>query len=517
SALRNHGDRIGATRMMLVDLNGAVAADTASPAQEGRPFPFPALIQDAAVRDKGTALATLDGRIYWIVVVPVRAPVPIAFIAAAIPVDATFLEKLRSLSAESPSIALATRSPMGVWRVGAESREALKGTALPQSFQPLRSAAEISAGGHDYLTMTESLAVAPQSAPIIAVLSYPLDQALAAYRRIAGPLLLILGLALVAAVAGSMAIVRGVSRPLEGLAAAARRIAAGDYTDPPRQTQHDEIGHLAAALANMTHSIADREAALKHAIESAEVARSEAVKANDAKSQFLANMSHELRTPLNAILGFSEMIDHEVLGPLGQPRYRDYARDIRASGAHLLFLVERMLDLADAEAERLKLSKSMVPAWGLIQESVLTLKPFAEKSGVKLIFEPSSAAWPQLDADAPKLRQAFINVMDNAIKFTPAGGQVRVSGMVQSGRLMIRIADSGVGMEPEMLASVVRPFHRLRSALDGQHQGAGLGLPFAKAIIDLHGGTLTLTSAVACGTVVCIELPTGSAAISAAA
>lgn len=518
SALHNHGDRIGATRMMMVDLSGTVVADTAAPARAGRAFPFPALIQEAAAHDKGTALATLDGRIYWVVVVPVRAPVPIAFIAAGIPVDAAFLEKLRSLSAEAPGIVLATRSPSDDWRIGAESRVHLKTTPLPTTVQPPHNAAaEISEGDHDYLTMTEPLAVAQDSAPIVAILTYPLDQALAAYRSIAGPLLLVLGIALLAALAGSMLIVRGVSRPLEGLAAAARRIASGDYTNPPKRTQRDEIGHLAQAIANMTHSIAERETALKHAIEATEFARIEAVKANDAKSQFLANMSHELRTPLNAIVGFSEMIDHEVLGPLGQPRYRDYARDIRASGAHLLFLVERMLDLADAEASRLRLAKESLSARNLLEESVWALKPFADKSRVDLILEAAFSDSAEVEADGPKLRQAFMNVIDNAVKFTPAGGEVRVSGTVQSGRLTIRIADSGVGMEPEMLASVVRPFHRLRSALDGQHQGAGLGLPFAKVIIDLHGGSLTLKSATGGGTLVSIDLPVRSAAVSAAA
>jgi two-component system, OmpR family, phosphate regulon sensor histidine kinase PhoR len=122
-----------------------------------------------------------------------------------------------------------------------------------------------------------------------------------------------------------------------------------------------------------------------------------------------------------------------------------------------------------------------------------------------------------MDGDAVRLRQAFTNLLHNAIKFTPAGGEVCVSGRAQGGVLAIQIADSGVGMPPELLASVVRPFHRLRSALDGQHQGAGLGLPYAKAIVDLHGGTLTLASEVGAGTAVTIELPIQANALSRAA
>jgi signal transduction histidine kinase len=122
-----------------------------------------------------------------------------------------------------------------------------------------------------------------------------------------------------------------------------------------------------------------------------------------------------------------------------------------------------------------------------------------------------------MQGDADRLRQAFTNLVHNAIKFTPAGGEIRVSGWAQNGFLSIRIADAGIGMEPDLLASVVRPFHRLRSALDGQHQGAGLGLPFAKAVIELHGGHLNLSSEVGAGTTVTIELPVEAATIGKAA
>jgi len=119
--------------------------------------------------------------------------------------------------------------------------------------------------------------------------------------------------------------------------------------------------------------------------------------------------------------------------------------------------------------------------------------------------------------DAAKLRQAFVNLVDNAVKFTPAGGEARITGYIREGRLAIRIADSGIGMEPEMLADVIRPFHRLRSALDGQHQGPGLGLPFAKIVIELHGGTLFLASSIGAGTTVTVELPVRAAALNTAA
>jgi signal transduction histidine kinase len=122
-----------------------------------------------------------------------------------------------------------------------------------------------------------------------------------------------------------------------------------------------------------------------------------------------------------------------------------------------------------------------------------------------------------MKGDAARLRQAFTNLLHNAIKFTPAGGGIRVDVFSEGGLLSIRIADAGTGMEPELLASVVRPFHRLRSALDGQHQGAGLGLPFAKAVIELHGGRFELASEIGAGTTASIELPVQTVSISEAA
>ncbi len=518
SVLRNHGRRIGATRMMLVALNGSLELDTEAPNKSAGAFPFPALLATAAAKDNATALAAIGDRIYWIVAVPVRAPVPIAFIAACIPVDGALLEKLRAISAQPRAILLAARGTDGRWRIAAQSRRHLPLPEAPMAESASTySSSETVEGGFHYLRVAARLETAKGSRPVVAVLSYPLDEALATYRSVVIPLLLLLGFALVAALAGAMIIVRGVSRPLEMLAGAARRIAAGDYTAPPKLRQRDEVGHLADALINMTHSIAEREAALKQAVDATEIARSDAVRANEAKSQFLANMSHELRTPLNAIVGFSEMLQQQVLGPMGVPRYLDYAQDIHVSGEQLLGLVERMLDLSEAEANRLALVKARLWPADVLRQSVANLQFLAQRAGVKLTFANASCCSPQMEGDAAKLGQAFTNLIHNGIKFTPAGGEVCVSGHSKDDRLSIRIADNGIGMEPDLLATVVRPFHRLRSALDGQHQGAGLGLPFAKAIIELHGGSLELASEVGQGTTVSIELPIHANAISQAA
>jgi signal transduction histidine kinase len=505
SVLRNHGRRIGAARMMLVGLNGAIEADSAAPEIAGTNFPFARLLHAASAQESGTALATLGNSIYWIVVVPVRAPVPIAFIAAFIPVDGPLLDKLRGISSSSHSIVLAEARPQGGWTIAAHSSG--RAGEDPQAFaKSADGPTTVSLHGEEYLAASAPLAVTQGSRRVVAILDYPLEETLRAYRGVITPLLFLLALSLVAAVAGTMFIVGRVARPLEELAASARRIASGDYTHPPRVSQRDEVGHLADALINMTQSIADRERALKSAIGSAEISRAEAVRANEAKSQFLANMSHEFRTPLNAIVGFSEMVQHQVLGPVGVPKYLDYAGDIHGCGKRLLQLVERMLDLAEAESQQLVLSHKPVSVGALLLEAANLHRSFAEKSGVRIEVPAGLAEWPQIDGDAQKLGQAFSNLIHNAIKFTPAGGDVRIAGRSAGGRIAITIADTGIGVAPGQLEVIVRPFHRLRSATDGQHQGAGLGLPFAKVVIELHGGSFSLSSEVGIGTIVSIEL-----------
>ncbi len=506
SALRNHGRRVGATRMMLVGLDGRISADTGAFGDTGRGFAYSDLLDDAAVSGERTALATLGGRVYWIVVVPVRAPVPIAFIAACVPIDDALLEKLSTLSETPRGIALATAGAHGTWSVVARTAKGPKAIPLPNR--------RVDDG--EFLTVTTALKTASHSAPVIAVLSYPMAEAFAAYRAVVPPVLLVLAGALLLAAFGAMLIVRRSARPLETLAATARRIAAGDYTAPAPMAARDEIGQLNRAIVNMTGSIADREAALTSMIGALESARTEAVKANEAKSQFLANMSHELRTPLNAIVGFGEMLHQEILGPLGVARYRDYAADICASGQKLLTQVSRMLDLAEAEAGRLVLERKPMSPASVLQQAEAALRPSAEAAQIAMIVQ-ADPSLPQIEGDADKLRQALTSVLHNAVKFTPAGGEVRISARRDTAGVLIRVEDTGIGMSEADIEVVTRPFHRLRSALDGQHQGAGLGLPYAKAVIALHGGGFTIASEQDLGTIVEIRLPERAAALSDAA
>ena len=508
SALRNHGNRVGATRMMLVGLDGKITTDTASDSAAGTMFPFSDLIETAGTSDQGTSLAVLDGAIYWIVVVPVKAPVPIAFIAACVPIDDALLEKLSSLSSIPQSLALATVDAKGAWALVSKTAGYLPTVQLVSPKElTVKGAVVASEQQNDHLAMMARLDTSEKSQPVVAVLDYPLEQALSAYRSVITPMLLVLFAGLLVALAGAWVIAHSVSRPLESLALAARRIARGDYAPLAATGRHDEIGELSSALGHMTRSIAEREDALKGAVASLELARNEAVKANEAKSQFLSNISHELRTPLNAVIGFSEMIHSQLLGPIGVGRYVEYARHVFDSGRHLLVQVEAMLDLSEAESGKLTLARQHLKPGGLLSASLETIAPLAEKASIRLDVEADMAQWPPIDADGGKLQQSITNIIHNAIKFTPKNGVVSVSGHCAGEVLTIVVKDTGVGIRPEDLPLVVRPFHRRRAAFDAVHQGAGLGLPFAKTIVELHGGSLTIESKQGLGTTVIIELP----------
>jgi signal transduction histidine kinase len=514
SALRNHGRRIGASRMMIVGLDSVVASDTGEIAA-GRAFPYPSLLRNADSANIGTALTSINGQIDWIVVAPVRAPDPIAYIAAFIPVNDSLLERLRAISSTPRALALLTLAPGRHWMIAAESGVRRQRIELPSQSYFVSSSAVVTDHGLEYLAFTAPITTAAGSAPVAAMIDYPLDDALAAYRGVIMPMIIVLMIGLLAMLVGTTFIVRGVSRPLESLAVAARRIATGDYTPPPHLARKDEVGALADALVAMTASISQREKALRQAAIMMEKAKDEAVRANEAKSQFLSNMSHELRTPLNAIVGFSEMIGQQVLGPVGVARYAEYARDIEGAGLHLRTLIERMLNLAEADANRLVIQRETIRTGELMEAVLGQLHDFAQKSRVRVV-GAAFGSWPMIAGDPERLREAFYNLVHNGIRFTPAEGSVSVRGDADGERLVITITDTGAGMDPALAETVTRPFHRLRSAFDGRNQGAGLGLPYAKVIVELHGGSLTLTSAPDKGTTVTVELPVAGQARRAA-
>ncbi|HEX4159321.1 MAG TPA: HAMP domain-containing sensor histidine kinase [Rhizomicrobium sp.] len=232
----------------------------------------------------------------------------------------------------------------------------------------------------------------------------------------------------------------------------------------------------------------------------------EADNANKSKSEFLATMSHELRTPLNAIIGFSDVLHKQLYGSLGNARYLEYVADINASGLHLLAIINDILDLAKAEAGKLELREDVFDLVSCLQACVQMCAGRADEGSVALDL---AAAEPEIEirADERLIRQLALNLISNAVKFTPPGGRVDVRVRPNERReIVIEVADTGIGIPVEHLERVLRPFEQVERALSRRHGGTGLGLPFAKKIAELHGGSLVLESEVDRGTHVTVHL-----------
>jgi PAS domain S-box-containing protein len=256
------------------------------------------------------------------------------------------------------------------------------------------------------------------------------------------------------------------------------------------------------SVASFT-DISEREAAqeaLRDAKEQAELA-------DRSKSQFLANMSHELRTPLNAIIGFSEIMADKLFGPLGDPRYAEYALDIRESGRHLLMLINDILDLSKIEAGQANLREEQVSLAEIVDVCVRLVGDRAQRGGLTLEIDEFDDFAP-LWADRLKLKQILLNLLSNAIKFTPTGGTVGLTAWhTPDGGVAVRISDTGIGMRANDIPAALQPFRQVESTLSRKHEGTGLGLPLTKAIVEMHGGTLAITSVPGKGTSVVFTLP----------
>ena len=227
--------------------------------------------------------------------------------------------------------------------------------------------------------------------------------------------------------------------------------------------------------------------------------------ASKAKSDFLASVSHELRTPLNAIIGFSEMIRDAVIGPL-DASYREYGGDINESGRHLQNIINDILDISKIEGGRLELRDEIVSIGETAEACRRIVAAMAEAAGVSLSLNISGAL-PLIRSDQVRFRQILLNLMSNAVKFTPAGGRVRVSASIEADGAVITVEDSGIGMKAEDIAIALEPFRQIDGPLSRRFDGTGLGLPLAKALVELHGGRLEIQSAPAAGTLVRILLP----------
>jgi signal transduction histidine kinase len=225
-----------------------------------------------------------------------------------------------------------------------------------------------------------------------------------------------------------------------------------------------------------------------------------------AKSNFLAAMSHELRTPLNAIIGFAEILDAEVFGPMPVAQYGQYVRDILQSGRCLLQIVEDVLEISRAEAGELVLQTREIELLPLVADSCRSFDESARARSIRIAAEVSSDLIVQVDPE--KLRRIIACLLGNSIKFSPDGSTVRVAAWLESrGLLKICITDEGIGMNPKAIERAFSPFVQLDAILSRRFEGSGLGLSLARSLVQLHGGTLELDSAPGAGTTATIALP----------
>jgi two-component system cell cycle sensor histidine kinase PleC len=262
----------------------------------------------------------------------------------------------------------------------------------------------------------------------------------------------------------------------------------------------------------LQRAVVNLERAREEAAELAQKYSNEKIRAeaaNRAKSEFLANMSHELRTPLNAINGFSEMMVGEMFGPLGDPRYQSYAQDILNSGQHLLALINDVLDMSKIEAGKLNLRFEPVRLDDLAEDTVRLIKNRADTAGLTVLIEVPSV--PEVEGDYRALKQVLLNLLSNAVKFTPRGGRIilKAEGRrdAMGERVKVSVRDTGIGIAPQDLVRLARPFEQIESQQSKTQQGTGLGLALSKSLVEMHGGVLEIESQPGVGTTVSFLLP----------
>jgi two-component system cell cycle sensor histidine kinase PleC len=284
-------------------------------------------------------------------------------------------------------------------------------------------------------------------------------------------------------------------------------MTAADITAIKREDEARRLNEVALTETVQSLERSQAQAADLAAKYEAEKIRAEG--ANKAKSEFLANMSHELRTPLNAINGFSEIMVGEMFGAMGDKRYKEYAQDILSSGQHLLALINDILDMSKIEAGKMNLRFEPMQLADVVEDSVRLMRNRADAGGLTLEFD--LPPMPEIEADYRAIKQIILNLLSNALKFTPAGGHVQVGAEMRrdggEDRVRLTVRDTGIGISPEDLDRLARPFEQIENQHSKTQQGTGLGLALTKSLVELHQGLLELTSEPGIGTIASVTLP----------
>ena len=297
-----------------------------------------------------------------------------------------------------------------------------------------------------------------------------------------------------------------VVKPINNVANRARSLILGKFENGKKLSvlSSREIKGLEHAIESLGQLLREKETYEQKLT----AAKDWAEAANRSKTNFLANMSHELRTPLNAILGFSEVIEAELYGPIENEKYTDYVKDIRESGQHLLSIINDILDMSKVEAGKFAVNKSDTDLGAAIQYvlNLLTKEIDDKRFDITVRLAPDL---PKVWFDEVRMRQVLVNLLSNSCKFTPIKGNISISSDWEPGKgITLRVKDSGVGIAPSDLQRVLMPFEQVDDAMTSSNQGgAGLGLPLTKALVEIQGGTFAIRSKVDVGTEVVIFLP----------
>ncbi len=287
-----------------------------------------------------------------------------------------------------------------------------------------------------------------------------------------------------------------IGHDAQELGSSERLLKDGRWIRSTGSRTHD--GGFIVFMSDFT-AIKEREQNFRRATLAAETASA-------AKSRFLANMSHELRTPLNAIIGFSEILSGQIFGPLGNARYGDYATDILHSGRHLLEVINSVLEISKSESGKQNLKAERIDLRVLLRDCEKLLAARCETAHIALaIYESEKPA--VVFGETGKLRQILFNLLSNAVKFTEAGGSVSASLGHIGQQIVLEVADTGIGMSAAGVQVALTPFGQVDNRLERKYEGTGLGLPLARSLAELHGGTLEIQSALGEGTVVRVRLP----------
>ena len=288
---------------------------------------------------------------------------------------------------------------------------------------------------------------------------------------------------------------RSLVGPITRMEARLAAIASGDFSGHVDVANRDELGALAANLNRMNDELGRLYRELDEA--------------SRHKSDFLASMSHELRTPLNAIIGFSEVLEEQMFGPLNEAQ-QQYVSDVLGAGRHLLSLINDILDLSKIEAGRMELALADVSIPETLQAGLTMHRPRADRAGIdmRLSVEPGVDV---VRADERQVRQVVFNLLSNAVKFTPRGGRIDVTARRLADAVEIAVADSGIGIAPEDQQRIFGEFQQARTSSGGFVEGTGLGLALARRFVELHGGELSVTSEVGHGSTFRFTLPIAAA------